>query len=89
MSNLLSRLFRTKGHGPTHHVVDHAFVSEHTRFIGHYLEEHPEVLDDQHKGWRIYWDKKVDLVAQKKAEMDTVPDDIYGFHNLPRTDKQH
>lgn len=88
MSNFLSRLFHKEGGNPTHH-VDREFVSEYTQFIERYLVEHPEVLDDQHKGRLIYWDKKVDLEAQKKAEMDTVPDDIYGFHSLVWTHKKH
>ncbi|HJV94262.1 MAG TPA: DUF3460 family protein [Azonexus sp.] len=89
MSNFLSRLFRKEGDSLTHPIVDRAFVSEYTQFIEHYLEEHPEVLDDQHDGRLIYWDKKVDLVAQKKAEMDAVPDDIYGFHSFAWTNKEH
>lgn len=88
MSNFLSRLFRKEGDSPTHH-VDRAFVSEYTQFIEHYLEEHPEVVADQHDGRLIYWDKKVDLEAQKKAEMDSVPDDIYGFHSLVSTNRRH
>lgn len=89
MSNFLSRLFHKEGNSPPHHVVDRAFVSEYTQFIDHYLEEHPEVLADQHDGRLIYWDKKVDLEAQKKAEIDAVPDDIYGFHSFAWTNKKH
>lgn len=88
MSNFLSRLFRKEGDSPIHH-VDRAFVSEYTQFIEHYLEEHPEVVADQHDGRLIYWDKKVDLEAQKKAEMDAVPDDGYGFHSFAWTNNKH
>lgn len=84
-----SRLFHKGESGPAHGAVDRAFVSDYTRFIEHYLEEHPEVRDDQHDGRLIYWDKKVDLVAQKKAELDTVPDDGYGFNNWAWTHGKH
>lgn len=89
MNNFLSRLFHTQGTSPKHGVMDRSFVSDYTLFIDHYLEEHPEVVEDQHTGRRIYWDKKVDLAALAKAEMDTVPDDGYGFHSPAWTTKRH
>lgn len=61
------------------HHRDKAYVSEFEKFINHFLEEHPEVLEDQRTGRAIYWDRKVDLTAQDKAEKDMVPDDHYGF----------
>lgn len=57
-----------------------SYVSEFTAFIDRYLEEHPEVVADQHRGWVIYWNHKVDFKAQKEAEADSVPDDSYGFY---------
>lgn len=60
--------------------MDRAYVSEFTSFINHFLEEHPEVQKDQHEGWRIYWDRQVDLKAVDAAEHDKVPDDGYGFY---------
>ncbi|EKE17620.1 MAG: hypothetical protein ACD_10C00364G0003 [uncultured bacterium] len=56
------------------------YVSEFTNFINHYLEEHPEEVKEQHRGWRIYWDHKIDLAAQERAMKDSVPDDGYGFY---------
>ncbi|WP_205629835.1 DUF3460 family protein [Dechloromonas denitrificans] len=81
MNNFFNSLFHPYGDKSGHGVMDRGFVSNHTRFIDHFLEEHPEVVKDQHKGWHIYWDKQVDQVAQKKAELDSVPDDGYGFHS--------
>lgn len=81
MNNFFSRLLYPAGDKAGNGIMDRTFVSNHTRFIDRFLEEHPEVVKDQHKGWHIYWDKQVDLVAQKKAEMDSVPDDGYGFHH--------
>lgn len=39
------------------------YVSEFTFFINQYLAEHPEVADDQKRGWNIYWNPKVDQEA--------------------------
>lgn len=61
--------------------MDRGYVSEFTHFIDDYLKDHPEVVRDQKTGYRIYWDKQLDLVAEEKAREDTVPDDGYGFYN--------
>lgn len=66
-------------HKSRHKKTDDAYVSEFTDFMNHFLEEHPKTLADQHTGWYLYWDKKVDLEALDKAERDSVPDDRYGF----------
>lgn len=80
MNNFFSSLLHPYGDKSGHGVMDRSFVSNHTRFIDQFLDEHPEVVKEQRQGWHIYWDKKVDLVALKKAETDSVPDDGYGFH---------
>lgn len=61
--------------------MDRAYVSEFTHFIDDFVRDHPEVVRDQKKGFRIYWDKQVDLTAEAQARADTVPDDGYGFYN--------
>lgn len=60
--------------------MDKSYVSEFTVFMNHFLDEHPEVVEDQHRGWTIYWDHKVDFTELKEAEEDQVPDDYYGFN---------
>lgn len=60
--------------------MDKFYVSEFTNFMNHYLAEHPEVVEDQKHGWKIYWDHSVDFAVLKEAEVDTVPDDTYGFY---------
>ena len=79
MSHFITRLFA--GHSSPHApvVVDRAYVSEFTQFIDHYLDEHPEVIEDQRLGRLIYWDKTVDLTALAQAAKENVPDDAYGF----------
>lgn len=60
--------------------VNSTYVSEFTGFIGHYLDEHPEVVADQRTGRLIYWEKRVDLAAQAAAERESAPSDGYGFY---------
>lgn len=61
--------------------MDREYVSEFTVFMNHYLEDHPEAVKEQHVGWRIYWDHKIDLADQDRAVKDSVPDDGYGFYS--------
>lgn len=56
------------------------YVSEFTAFIDDYLTQHPEVVEDQKRGWNIYWNRKVDFAALETAEKDAVVDDSYGFY---------
>jgi len=49
------------------------YVSEYEQFMDHFLEEYPEVIEDQRKGWFIFWDHKVDFEEWKKAGEDSVP----------------
>jgi hypothetical protein len=58
------------------------YVSEFTVFMNGYLKAHPEVVEDQQRGWNIYWDHEVDLKRLKEAEEDRVPDDGYGLTSL-------
>lgn len=59
--------------------MDKEYVSEFTGFIDGYLKDHPEVVEDQKRGWDIFWNPKIDPVAQGKAQEDIVEDDSYGF----------
>lgn len=60
--------------------MDSPYVSEFEQFINHFLEEHPEVAEDQRQGRQIWWDRKVDLAQEEKALEDSVPQDGYGFY---------
>ncbi len=68
---------------------DKEYVSEFTRFIDRYLAEHPEVVKDQKRGWKIYWEHQVDFQALKEAGEDAVPDDAYGFHSFVKPTDRH
>jgi hypothetical protein len=60
------------------------YESDFEQFIKQFLAEHPEVVEDQKRGWYIYWDRQVDPVALKEAEEDSVPFDTYEFDPLAR-----
>ena len=49
------------------------YVSEFEQFMGQFLAQHPEVVQDQCKGWYIFWNHKADLDELKKAEQSSVP----------------
>lgn len=54
--------------------VGHAgYVSEFEQFMDKFLGEHPEVVQDQRKGWYIFWNRKADLEELKKAGENSVP----------------
>lgn len=59
--------------------MDTGYVSEFTVFIGQYLEQHPQVVEEQQRGWRSFWTPKIDLPALGEAREDPVRDDGYGF----------
>lgn len=45
----------------------------------HFLEEHPEEIDERLKGRSLYWDHKVDRGSLDRNLKDNLPDDRYGF----------
>lgn len=40
----------------------HAYVSDFERFLGQYMTDHPTVAAGQQRGWRLWWDRHVDLM---------------------------
>ncbi|HAT29847.1 MAG TPA: DUF3460 domain-containing protein [Janthinobacterium sp.] len=55
------------------------YVSEFTQFLDRYIEKHPDVVEDQRRGWYIYWDHAVDLKQLEEAEKDSVPTPPYYY----------
>lgn len=54
--------------------VGHAgYVSEFELFMDQFLGQHPEVVQDQRKGWYIFWNHKADFEELKKADQNSVP----------------
>lgn len=56
------------------------YVSEFECFFGKLLNEHPELVEDQRRGWNIWWDHTVDLEAERLARTDAVPTPPYYYH---------
>jgi len=52
----------------TYHKFGSGYVSEFTQFIDTFLKEHPDVVEDQHTGWNIFWDHDVDFDALSRAD---------------------
>ena len=60
--------------------VGHAgYVSEFEQFMDKFLGEHPEVVEDQRRGWYIFWNRKVDLEELNKASEDSVATKGYDY----------
>jgi hypothetical protein len=89
VSKFFHRLLHPESRNQAPGAMDRNYVSDYTRFIDQFIQEHPDVLEEQRSGRLLYWDKRVDLVAQKKAETDTVPSDGYGFYNSAWASKNH
>jgi hypothetical protein len=49
------------------------YISEFEQYMEAFMDEHPEVVEDQRKGWYIFWDTNVDFDALEKAKKDRVP----------------
>lgn len=55
------------------------YVSEADQFLDGLLRAHPELEEDQRRGWYLLWDKQVDLDALEKAREDSVPVKPYHY----------
>lgn len=80
MTHLFGHFFPSRHSGD----MNRHYVSDYTRFIDGFLERHPEEVEEQAKGWYIWWDKRIDLDEQAREAAATVPDDGYGFHASAR-----
>ncbi len=49
------------------------YQSEFTRYIDGYLADHPAVVEDQKRGWYIYWDRHVDMNELQHELTDNLP----------------
>ncbi|MFZ5523356.1 MAG: DUF3460 family protein [Pseudomonadota bacterium] len=60
-------------------MMDKAYVSDFTKFIDQYLDEHPEVVEEQKQGWASFWQLKAEIRAPEISKDDIAADDGYGF----------
>ncbi len=55
------------------------YVSEFTEFIDQFIEQNPEVVKNQRRGWYIFWDHNVDLSELERAKKDSIPPTPYYY----------
>jgi len=56
-----------------------SYVSDFEQFLEGFLEQHPQVREDQMRGWYLWWDHRVDLDELDKQRADTVPVKSYQY----------
>jgi hypothetical protein len=49
------------------------YVSEFEHYLNQYKAEHPDVEEDQRRGWYIWWDHKAEPSAREVRRKDTIP----------------
>ena len=59
--------------------MNKAYVSDFEIFMNQFLKEHPEVVEEQRRGWRSFWEVKIDPATSHFGKEDFVRDDHYGF----------
>ncbi len=55
------------------------YVSDFTKFINGWLEQHPEELDEQQKGRALWWDKPQDPAVQQANTESKVAQKPYPY----------
>lgn len=57
------------------------YESDITRMIRELLREKPHIVEEQQKGRAMWWDKKPDPDAQKRAEDSNIKQQAYVYQN--------
>lgn len=57
----------------------HNYESDVTRLLRELLERNPEIIEEQRKGRSLWWDRKIDLDAQRRYEESTVKQKPYVY----------
>lgn len=60
--------------------MNKAYVSDFTCFMDQFMKVHPEVVDEQLRNWRSFWEVQHGPNDTHFKLTDIVPDDHYGFH---------
>jgi len=55
------------------------YVSDFTKFINQYLDEHPEVVEVKKQGYASFWQRKAEIRAPEITRDAIAPDDSYGY----------
>ena len=59
------------------------YISEFETFMNQFLHEHPEVIEEQKRNWRSFWEPEIDRETAHPRIEDLVEDDQYGFRWRP------
>ena len=57
------------------------YESDLTRMIRELLEEKPQIVQEQKKGRSLWWDKKLDPEAQKRAAESRIKQKAYVYQH--------
>ncbi len=57
------------------------YESDITKMIRELLRENPHIVEEQKKGRAMWWDKKLDPEALKRAEESNVKQQAYVYQN--------
>jgi|GEM_PF-3960569 len=58
------------------------YISEFTLFINELLAEHPEIVEDQCLGWRMYWDRQADLDEMRRTGEENLLEEEHPIVNV-------
>jgi hypothetical protein len=59
------------------------YISEFETFMNQFLQSHPEVIEEQRRNWRSFWEPEIHHETAHPRKEDLVPDDQYGFRWRP------
>ena len=62
---------------------DKYYESYVTKLVRELLRENPKIVEEQRKGRSLWWDKKLDLDALKRAEESEVKQQPYVYQTGP------
>ncbi len=62
---------------------DKYYESDVTKLVRELLQENPQIVEEQRKGRSLWWDKKLDLDALKRAEESEVKQQPYVYQTNP------
>jgi len=55
------------------------YVSDFTKFINQYLDEHLEVVEVKKQGYASFWQSKAEIRASEITRDAIAPNDSYGY----------
>jgi len=55
------------------------YESDVTKLLRELLDQHPEIVEDQRAGRALWWDRKIDLDAQRRYREATVKQKPYVY----------